>query len=457
MLKGVNQRAHRILAARTGLLWLTAGLIFWISVNCNLVLFVPTVTPIPTSLPSEKQIEPTPTVHASSTSDTPRETLAVGDERSSTTPPLPDRSSQPTSTPVNEQVAENLLPTLQVGDPVTITYIHMVSSESGWGIGNTTGEDNHILRTNDGGGTWVDVSPPIVAPETAALIHTEAFFLDNDYAWITYQPYEEVWFTKDGGVTWEEAATGYSGYLGAMFWFVDHDHGWLMIFMDAGMSHVFSALISTTNGGSTWEKVLDPSHDNQLQAFSKTGMVFVDEDTGWVTRDSGGVQPGAFVDITRDGGLTWQSINLPPPEQNPEKFNQEYCRMHSPTLFSEADGALVVDCMSYQGDEMTETAYLFTTKDGGQSWERFDYPGGELHFIDHQTALALGREIYKSEDGGLAWEQIKRVEWDGQFSFVTQDRVWAVARSGDAIALVKTVNGCRTWTLLEPEIGASAD
>lgn len=454
MLKGVIQRT---LALRSVLFCFAAGVIFCLTVSCNLVLFVPTITPIPTSIPIGSQIEPTLTAQASLVSKAPDETLISEDNHSSATPTPPERSSLSTSTPVRTLESEDLLPTLNVGALATINFIHMVSSESGWGIGNTGGDNDHILRTYDGGETWRDISPPVAVPDAGALNQTEAFFVDNEYAWVSYQPYEKVWFTKDGGGTWEESPTGFRGYLGAMFWFVDPDHGWLMIFIDAGMSHVYSALLRTTNGGSSWEKILDPSFDDQLQAFTKTGMEFVDENTGWITRDSGGVQPGAFVDVTRDGGFTWKSINLPPPEQNPEKFTQEYCRMHSPTLFSVTDGALVVECTAYQGDETSETAYLFTTKDGGHSWERFDYPGGDLIFIDRQTAFALGREIFKSEDAGFTWDQIKRVEWDGQFSFVNQELAWAVAQSGDAIALVKTVDGCSTWALLEPEVRARGD
>ena len=454
MLKGVVQRT---ITLQPVLLCFAAGMIFCLTVSCNFVLFVPTITPIPTSIPFEKQIESTLSAQATPTSEIPNETLVSGDYLSSATPAPPENSSQPTSTQVRALESENLLPTLQVGALATINFIHMVSSESGWGIGSTAGENDHILRTNDGGVTWFDVSPPLQVTDAGALNQTEAFFLDNDYAWVSYQPYEKVWFTKDGGVNWGKSLTDYSGYLGANFWFLDPDHGWMMIFMDAGMSHVYSALLSTTNSGSSWEKILDPSFDDQLQAFTKTGMVFVDKNTGWITRDSGGVQPGAYVDVTRDGGYSWQSINLPPPEQNPEKYNQEYCWMHSPTLFSEADGALVVECSTYQDEENSETAYLFTTKDGGQNWERFDYPGGQMHFVDQSTAFALGREIYKSLDAGFTWEQVKRVEWDGQFSFVNQELAWAVARSGGAIALVKTVDGCSTWSLLEPEIRAGTD
>ena len=131
--------------------------------------------------------------------------------------------------------------------------------------------------------------------------------------------------------------------------------------------------------------------------------------------------------------------------------------MHSPTLFSEFSGALVVACLSYEGDEMTETAYQFSTSDGGKNWKRLEYPGGDLYFVDRQTAFALGREIYRTQDGGLSWEQIKRVDWDGQFSFVNEQQAWVVAREGAAIALVRTQDGCRTWELMEPQAAASGD
>ena len=456
----MNRRMSRTLVTRPVILCLAAGVIFCTIINCNLFSSIATISPKQTSIPVDTQSDAVPTIPTSPESYEPDETFTVGTLPTSI--PTPRKStSQPTPiqplTPLGERAPEELLNTVRAGEPVTITFIHMVTSESGWGVGNTGGTSGRILRTDDGGESWWDVSPPEAGPVEGEVKRAEIFVLDNNTAWVGYEPYETIWFTKDGGKTWGESGTDTAGYGGAKFWFADQDLGWLMIFIDAGMSHVYTELFRTTTGGKNWENIVNPSDNEDLQAFNKTGMVFIDGYTGWVTRDSGGVKPGAFVDVTLDGGITWQSLNLPPPEENPNKFDQEYCRMHSPSLFSEVSGVLIVACISYEGEEMTETAYQFSTSDGGKIWERLDYPGGHLHFIDEQIAYALGREIFRTQDGGLTWEQIKRVEWDGQFSFVDERQAWAVARKGAAIALVKTQDGCRTWEQLEPAVAASGD
>ena len=457
----MNGRMNRTLVTRHPALLLAAGVFICAIISCNLYSSIETNKPEQTSIPVDTQNDTIPISQASPTSFGSSETSAVGNTPATSTPTPRKSTSQPTPnptiTPSVELAPEKLLQALRAGEPVTITFIRMVTSESGWGVGNIEGTSDYILRTNDGGESWWDVSPPEAGSAEGGVIRAEVFALDNNRAWVSYEPYETIWFTKDGGKTWGESDTNTPGYIGARFWFADQDHGWLMIFIDAGMSHVYTALFRTTTGDRNWENIVSPSENDELQSFNKTGMVFIDESTGWVTRDSGGVKPGAFVDVTLDGGISWKSINLPPPEENPNKFEQEYCRMHSPTLFSEFSGALVVACLSYEGDEMTETAYQFSTSDGGKNWKRLEYPGGDLYFVDRQTAFALGREIYRTQDGGLSWEQIKRVDWDGQFSFVNEQQAWVVAREGAAIALVRTQDGCRTWELMEPQAAASGD
>jgi hypothetical protein len=61
--------------------------------------------------------------------------------------------------------------------------------------------------------------------------------------------------------------------------------------------------------------------------------------------------------------------------------------------------------------------------------------------------------IYQTGDGGKTWEPRATVYWSGQFSFVSPLVGWAVATSGDQVALVKTIDGGQMWKVLEPKLG----
>ncbi|UCF61689.1 MAG: hypothetical protein JSV37_03115, partial [Anaerolineaceae bacterium] len=45
---------------------------------------------------------------------------------------------------------------LDPGEPATITFIQMITKETGWAIGRGSKPEDHILRTTDGGETWID-------------------------------------------------------------------------------------------------------------------------------------------------------------------------------------------------------------------------------------------------------------------------------------------------------------
>jgi photosystem II stability/assembly factor-like uncharacterized protein len=230
---------------------------------------------------------------------------------------------------------------------------------------------------------------------------------------------------------------------------MDEDHGWLLQILDAGMNHVYVSFFRTTNGGVTWDKLWDPYESVDIQSFAKTGMSFADAQTGWVSRDNRGVMAGAAIDWTYDGGLTFQSQELPPPVDAPTLFEDYFCGLYSPHLFTPLSGSMVMDCVRYEAGTEFHNAYMYTTDDGGQTWTTQPFPGGTLLFIDN-TAWALSREIHQSLDGGATWTKVKSVNWDGQFSFGSAELAWAVARAGDEIAFVRTSNGCKTWEQLEP-------
>ena len=89
---------------------------------------------------------------------------------------------------------------------------------------------------------------------------------------------------------------------------------------------------------------------------------------------------------------------------------------------------------------------------------------GDLYFINEQVVYSLhrdyspNREIYRSEDGGASWVEVKTVFWKGQFSFINRDTAWVVVYDweDDEYALVKTTDGCNSFEIIMPEVITSS-
>ncbi len=383
---------------------------------------------------------------------------------SSATPAIPPAMDDPTPTPT---ATETLTPIarLRPGEALTLDFIQFVSADEGWGVGGIGVSREHVLRTSDGGETWQDVTPPEAAPEEGEAKIAVAYFLDSDQAWVTYY-YDEfhripdsavVWASTDGGATWRASAPLDFGsiadfYIPSDLQFLDARSGWLFLHLGAGMQHDFVALMGSSDGGTSWRRLIDPA-GLYIQSCPKTGLDMADSLIGWVTRDCGGVVDGAFLDWTFDGGETWEPIELPAPREAPTLFDPpSACSLHFPTLFTPGSGAVVVRCLHFEGDELLTRKFLYATQDGGESWATEAYPGGTLFMFDELRGFAFDRMIRKTSDGGATWEDVKEVSWDGQFSFIDPETGWAVAESEDEVALVRSVDGGVTWQLLEPTI-----
>jgi photosystem II stability/assembly factor-like uncharacterized protein len=264
-----------------------------------------------------------------------------------------------------------------------------------------------------------------------------------------------VWSTQDGGQTWQPSQelplTGGEAYFEPKaFSFIDPAQGWLLIHVDAGMSHDYSNLYQTIDGGLTWNKLIDP-YGEGLQSLHNTGLKFANTQLGWVTKDNLAVMPGAFLEQTLDSGLTWENSFLPSPEEI-DWFNEiVQCATGSPIFLESETGMVLVNCHNFEGQTYT---FVYRSMDRGNSWisVALPSPAESLIFIDAQTGWAFGRDLYQSTDGGLSWVRIKTVNWDGQFSFVDAQTGWAVATNGEAIALVFTQDGGKTWQQLDPVI-----
>jgi photosystem II stability/assembly factor-like uncharacterized protein len=361
---------------------------------------------------------------------------------------------------------------LNLGDSVTITSIHMITEQVGWALGRGSTPEDHILRTGDGGYTWMDVSPPeheLTIDEQAK--DAEAFFLDADQAWVIYRsraPFPRapeipiVWRTLDGGLSWEPSHSldltnldPSEGFMPTLH-FTDSQHGWLTI-ASGQTTESFLAVFRTADGGLSWDRTLVKSSEEALGRCIKTGMVFANEETGFLTHDCRGLYDVPFLSWTNDGGLEWHERDLPPPSDAPDLFSTHVCAALSPSMRSPLTATLVVECQ--RSDDEDYTSYLYATGDGGQTWRIDVLPDVDMHgyglslyFLDAESGWWLGRKLYKTDDGGQTWAYLKTVNWEGQFTFIDQEHGWAVARSDDEIALVSTIDGGRTWDIIEPQV-----
>jgi photosystem II stability/assembly factor-like uncharacterized protein len=357
----------------------------------------------------------------------------------------------------------------------------MLTASTGWAAAEAAGDlDDRLLITSDGGQTWRDVTPP--QPVDAALALGQGATLaalNEQTAWATFYdrtggplsttPF--VWRTADGGQSWNASQpldlTDAELFSPSDLVFVDVHTGWLLVHVGAGMMHDYVMLFTTQDGGLSWERLADPftETDNGLmQSCGKTGLVFADAQTGWVTGDCGGVQPGApYLYRSTDAGRAWAFVELPPPGQKPDLFQIETmaCGVQAPLYARGPAVVLAVTCQDYTADPSQSLAYLYRTGDGGASWTMEPIAGGFSAgtFLSPDAGWVLGPAATSSEsvlsqtlDGGLSLNSLRQLNWTGPLDFVDGQTGWAIAQAGDAKALVHTTDGGRTWQLITPQI-----
>ena len=176
------------------------------------------------------------------------------------------------------------------GGPAPFYNIYFVDEN----VGYITGGRGTILKTEDGGKTWArkramsdtpgrDGNP---RPLRANLMGIQML---NETTGFIAGSENTILKTTDGGETWvgssQRARVGETRNNLENIWFVSPTTGWII--------GSFGTLLHTTDGGGNWEK-RDPGFDNNL-----FGIYFLDENTGWICGQEG------LILHTADGGTTW--------------------------------------------------------------------------------------------------------------------------------------------------------
>jgi photosystem II stability/assembly factor-like uncharacterized protein len=339
--------------------------------------------------------------------------------------------------------------------PATTFYvIQMFNSKAGWAL-----TDQGLFRTSDDWMHWTKAGPAGVA--LGGRDTTD--FLSDTTAWVATieanNPHVvTVLRTTDAGLTWQQSSIIDPNSAGpAQLDFIDALHGWLLVGYGAAASNEGVGLYRTSDGGQHWlriEQTLGLGHDAPGSlpfGCGKAGLSFVSLTTGWV---SGSCEAGgAFLAITHDGGLTWQSQVLPGTEgvlyQTPSTT--------VPIFFSARAGYLVF----FQGS--TGRSVLYTTTDGGQSWAPHSLPqppGGltpTVYFQSLDNGWIISQDgslVYQTTDRGLHWTTYRStpaLKEVGSVDFIDSQRGFAEAISSNSQSvLLQTTDGGRTWQQIAP-------
>ena len=353
--------------------------------------------------------------------------------------------STPTPYPDTPSPAEINAPLVE---SPSLVSIHFINELDGWGVTET-----QIVRTNDGGITWYDVTLPEVA-ETGYSV--EIFALDNDHVWIQKPDFDNYpnsgaqYRTRDGGMTWMNSMTPFSG---GDLNFLDADNGWMLADLGVGAGSMGVSIFQTTDGGATWNQKYtnDPNlvdaGDSLPLGGLKNGLAPLNMRIAWVY----GVvyAPGnVYLFRTDDGGENWSpvSLELPADAENFEVgIDQDQMKFVSAT-----DGFLVIRMVG----DATQTA-VYTTRDAGDSWTLTPSlipNGGSSDFLSSEEAVIYnGEQFYVTRDAARTWTiippDIKFGESFAGMDFVNALSGWVITLdpTNNHRSLYRTSDGGATW------------
>lgn len=366
------------------------------------------------------------------------------------TPEQPVENTEVLPTPYPDTPAPPAIPAAPVESPALLE-IHFFNELDGWGV-----SESWIVRTNDGGITWYNVTPPDIREVGSAL---ETLILDKDHAWIQKPDFNNfpnnglLYYTADGGLTWTISSTPFSaGDLN----FVDEKNGWMLADLGVGAGSNAVAVFQTTDGGATWTQTYsnDPNHpeagDSLPLGGIKADLVPLNMQTAWV----GGVvySPGTvYLYRTDDGGHSWSpvSLELPAGAENYELgIDQDQMQ-----FVSAGDGFLII---RMSGDSIQTAVYV--TDDGGETWRLTPtlIPGaGASDLLSEEEAIIYnGEQFYVTRDAASTWTTIAPdIVFGDSFAameFVNPDSGWVITVAGDRRSLYRTHDGGATWLPVSP-------
>jgi photosystem II stability/assembly factor-like uncharacterized protein len=206
-------------------------------------------------------------------------------------------------------------------------------------------------------------------------------------------PTQHILFTSDGGATWKDCSpqaallTPPASGWAATAYFASAETAWAL-YAGRAPQESQTALVAwrTQDGGKTWEPgaPLDLSGLQQNDYHSPSDLGFFDAQHGWVLVHLGVGMSHDYVALftTADGGKTWQRV------VDPDRQSGLMACYKSAALFTSAShGWISGDCPG-----LMPKLTLFHTSDGGITWPEvaLPVPSGKSANYFAQDGVACG-------------------------------------------------------------------
>lgn len=316
--------------------------------------------------------------------------------------------------------------------------IYFVDSMTGWAAGDA----GAVYRTTDGGKTW----KPLLTAAAANI--TQIQFVDWNNGWmlgeITRRDTDEletiVLSTTNGGRSWQKKAL--PNILSIFF--TDTLHGWAV-----GKN---ATILRTEDGGTEWkayadlEKVIGLPVESSNYNFGFRDIFFLNPQQGWLIGNFYGRAKSHIggVFVTSDGGVSWKRVPLTVQTQHSSgRFTPGV--FHSVHFSDQNTGSVTGEMLDGEG----RFFFALHTRDGGKSWEQYRTPSRATHSTQFLTtgmgwtAAAAPREggadavvydttLMRTDNGGASWQYdfVARGNRIRGVYFLSPHKGWAVGDRG---------------------------
>ena len=296
----------------------------------------------------------------------------------------------------------------------------------------------------------------IAAPLVSSPGITSLRMLDELNGWAISE--SAVLRTTNGGSTWYNVSPqgGTAFGFGTGHTFLNASQAWVIV-AEASDPAGSGLLYRTADGGLTWTVYPVP--------FGGGDLSFIDETHGWMMAPLGVAAGSMAVAIytTADGGATWTRSYTNDPNLADAGDSLPFGGLKNNLTPLDAETAWVGGVIY-----SPETFYLYKTSDGGRTWAPQTIPtapgmqntevavdigpifptasDGILPLRFSGETLRTG--FYATHDGGVTWEFVTFMPGAGTVDFVSPSDgfFW----SGEQFFV--TVDGAQTWTSINPNI-----